>query len=74
MKVKNETEVAQSCPTLSDPMDCGAGIGNFLTDGKKAPFLICKVRAGPAVVLADLSWEDLWLELGLCCGKGDSAL
>ena len=23
MKVKSENEVAQSCPTLSDPMDCG---------------------------------------------------
>ena len=22
MKAKSETEVAQSCPTLSDPMDC----------------------------------------------------
>ena len=22
MKVKSENEVAQSCPTLSDPMDC----------------------------------------------------
>ena len=22
MKVKHESEVAQSCPTLSDPMDC----------------------------------------------------
>ena len=22
MKVKNENEVAQLCPTLSDPMDC----------------------------------------------------
>ena len=22
MEVKNESEVAQSCPTLSDPMDC----------------------------------------------------
>ena len=22
MKVKNESEVAQSCPTFSDPMDC----------------------------------------------------
>ena len=22
MKVKDESEVAQSCPTLSDPMDC----------------------------------------------------
>ena len=24
MKVKSENEVAQSCPTLSDPMDCNA--------------------------------------------------
>ena len=24
MKVKGESEVAQSCPTLSDPMDCSA--------------------------------------------------
>ena len=24
MKVKSESEVAQSCPTLSDPMDCSA--------------------------------------------------
>ena len=23
MKVKSESEVAQWCPTLSDPMDCG---------------------------------------------------
>ena len=23
MQVKSESEVAQSCPTLSDPMDCG---------------------------------------------------
>ena len=23
MKVKSESEVAQLCPTLSDPMDCG---------------------------------------------------
>ena len=25
MKVKSESEVAQSCPTLSDPMDCRPG-------------------------------------------------
>ena len=24
MKVKSDSEVAQSCPTLSDPMDCSA--------------------------------------------------
>ena len=32
MKVKSESEVAQSCPTLSDPMDCslrGSSIMGF---------------------------------------------
>ena len=26
MKVKSESEVAQSCPTLSDPMDCSSKV------------------------------------------------
>ena len=29
MKVKSESEVAQSCPTLSDPMDCSP-LGSFV--------------------------------------------
>ena len=29
MKVKSESEVAQSCPTLSDPMDCSL-LGSFV--------------------------------------------
>ena len=29
MKVKNESEVSQSCPTLSDPMDCNLP-GSFI--------------------------------------------
>ena len=29
MKVKSESEVAQSCPTLSDPMDCSPP-GSFI--------------------------------------------
>ena len=36
MKVKSESEVAQSCPTLSDPMDCNPP--GFSIHG------ICKVR------------------------------
>ena len=28
MKVKNESEVAQSCPTLSDPMDCSPPVSS----------------------------------------------
>ena len=29
MKVKSESEVAQSCPTLSDPMDCSLTGSSF---------------------------------------------
>ena len=28
MKVKSESEVAQSCPTLSDPMDCSPPVSS----------------------------------------------
>ena len=28
MKVKSESEVAQSCPTLSDPMDCNLPVSS----------------------------------------------
>ena len=28
MKVKSESEVAQSCPTLSDPVDCGLPVSS----------------------------------------------
>ena len=28
MKVKSESEVAQSCPTLSDPMDCSLQVSS----------------------------------------------
>ena len=30
MKVKSESEVSQSCPTLSDPMDCSLPGSSFL--------------------------------------------
>ena len=36
MKVKTESEVPQSCPTLSDPMDCS--LPGFSTHG------ICQAR------------------------------
>ena len=29
MKVKSESEVAQSCPTLSDPMDCSPPVSSI---------------------------------------------
>ena len=35
MKVKSESEVTQSCPTLSDPMDCSPpGSSPLLADHK----------------------------------------
>ena len=30
MKVKSESEVAQSCPTVSDPMDCSLPVSSVL--------------------------------------------
>ena len=30
MKVKSESEVAQSCLTLSDPMDCSLPVGSSI--------------------------------------------
>ena len=29
MKVKSESEVSQSCPTLSDPMDCSPSVSSI---------------------------------------------
>ena len=29
MKVKSESEVTQSCPTLSDPMDCSLPVSSI---------------------------------------------
>jgi len=51
MKVKSESEVAQSCPTLSDPMDCsppGSSIhGNFqacVLEWGAIPFSVINAR------------------------------
>ena len=38
MKVKSESEIAQLCPTLSDPMDCGPPYWVF----KYNHFLFCE--------------------------------
>ena len=62
MQVKSESEVAQSCPTLSDPMDCSptrllrpwdfpgksTGVGSIAF----APTLLCKrLNSPPQVVM-----------------------
>ena len=38
MKVKSESEVAQSCLTLSDPMDCSL-LGSFIHETSQARVL-----------------------------------
>ena len=52
MKVKSENEVAQLCPTLSDPMDCslpGSSVhGIFqarVLEGVPLPSLTCRLHA-----------------------------
>ena len=42
MKVKSESEVAQSCPTPSDPMDCSLPGSSVLHTHKTAPLFIAK--------------------------------
>ena len=42
MRVKNESEVAQSCPTLNDPMDCSLP-GSSIHGISQARVLECKL-------------------------------
>ena len=49
IKVKSESEVAQSCPTLSDPMDCSLA-GSFV-------HRICQARV--------LEWGAIAFSVGL---------
>ena len=44
MKVKSESEVTQSCPTLSDPMDCSPPASSILG--------ICQARVLEWVAIA----------------------
>ena len=47
MKVKSESEIAQSCPTLSDPMDCSLP-GSSLHGGEAMPTISWVSQAIPA--------------------------
>ena len=63
MKVKSESEVAQSRPTLSDPMDCShiVIIMDFLGDSsvKNPPAMQAPQETG----VQPLGGEDLWREI-----------
>ena len=65
MKVKSESEVAQSCPTLSDPMDCslpGSSIHGIL----QARVLEWGAIAFSSIlILAFLLILSIWLNVAL---------
>ena len=52
MKVKSESEVAQSCPTLRDPMDCS------LTGSSVHGIFQARVLEWGAIAFSDISCED----------------
>ena len=66
MKVKSESEVTQSCPTLSDPMDCS--LPGFAVHGIfQARVLECSAIAfsgwGIALDYCDIEWFALETEI-----------
>ena len=66
MKVKIESEVAQSCPTLSDPMDCSLP-GSFVHGIFQARVLewgaiALHMEKAMAPHYSTLAWKILWME------------
>ena len=51
MKVKNESEVAQSCLTLSDPMDCS------LPGSSMHGIFQARILEWGAIAFSDATWE-----------------
>ena len=69
MKVKSESEVAQLCPTLSDPMDCsllGSSVhGIFQAKvGKGLRISLCSVLHGPQL---ESGFQGLMPHMFFCC-------
>ena len=62
MKVKSKSEVAQSCPTLSDPMDCS--LSGSSTHG------ILQARVLEWVAIAFSSRRDYWCVNSKIQGRG----
>ena len=53
MKVKSESEVTQSCPTLSDPMDCS------LSGSSVHGIFQARVLESGAIAFSDDSHRDI---------------
>jgi len=64
MKVKSESEVAQSCPALSDPMDCSSPgspvLGIFQPMFIAALFTIAKTWRQPKCSSTDKQMKKMW--------------
>ena len=58
MKVKSENEVAQSCPTISDPMDCS------LPGSSVHGIFQARVLEWGAIAFSDM---NLWVLLYIMC-------
>ena len=62
MKVKSENEVTQSCPTLSDPMDCSLPVSSIhYLPFKIIPKKFIEQQEGPDVMCTTLS-DDLGID------------
>ena len=57
MKVKSESEVAQSCPTLSDPMDCS------LPGSCVHGIFRARVLEWGAIAFSDITFRDIYLKI-----------
>ena len=64
MKVKSESEVAQSCPTLSDPMDCSLPMECSCAPARR------RVPAGSLSFAPGARSRDPTLPTEIGCGRG----
>ena len=62
MKVKSESEVAQSCPTLRDPMDCS------LPGSSAHGIFQARVLEWGAIAFSSISYKLAFFPLAQDCG------
>jgi len=66
MKVKSESEVAQSCPTLSDPMDCS------LTGSSVYGIFQARVLEWGAIAFSGIEFRHMQKKGKAIFGEGNS--
>ena len=68
IKVKSESEVTQSCPTLHDPMDCSLA-GSSVHGIFQARVLEWGAIAFSNTSLKELKFHGCWIQLGFSSGS-----